>query len=55
MTSVINAHRQLAGMRETNFEFDALLDQGDFGIGGFHVQGWVRANPLPRLSNPLCI
>jgi hypothetical protein len=59
---VVIAHRHLAGGRETGFEFDAPLDQGGFGIGGFHVEEWMRvievhadfplaSSPWPRVSH----
>ena len=39
MTGVVIAHRHLAGGRKAGFEFNAPLDQGGFGIGGFLEDG----------------
>jgi hypothetical protein len=56
MTSVFIAHRQLAGVRETDFEFDAPLDQNGYWIGVFHVEEGMGLNEVhadfPLASSP---
>jgi hypothetical protein len=52
----------VAGLREAGFQFNAPLDEGGFGIGGFHVEEWMRvievhadfplaSSPWPRVSH----